>query len=120
MDKLDAEGKNYEMKIYGSKTSLNYKRIDLLFAPCMPVQLTYKNKNSAKRECIVNLRSKSAISKKLRETKSYLGSNLGFIFIANNKHLALDKFGEKAAYSRMNLESIEFDGTKTTWSQINF
>jgi hypothetical protein len=68
----------------------------------------------------VNLRSKSAISKKLRETKSYLGNNLRFIFIANNKHLALEKFGEKSTYSRMNLESIEFDGTKTTWNQINF
>jgi hypothetical protein len=66
LNDLDNEGKPYKLSIYGEDDSELHRRIDLNYFPCVPIQLTAYNKSRQDTECIVDLKSESAMKRKLK------------------------------------------------------
>jgi len=73
-------GKDVDLKIYGPDETTAHKRIEFLFRPCIPKQLTAANKGDT---CVVDLKSQTAMDKKLADTKKYIG-NPDFVIMYNN------------------------------------
>jgi hypothetical protein len=63
MDKYDREGKEISKTLYG-ESQLNYSKIELNYIPCIPKQLTDKNKHLVDKECIADLKDPKAVEKK--------------------------------------------------------
>jgi hypothetical protein len=40
LNKVDTEGKKYELDIFGDNNTYAHRRIDLNYFPCKPIQLT--------------------------------------------------------------------------------
>jgi len=69
----DTKGIVYKIELFGNDDFNTHRRLDIIFQPCTPIQLTRDNAKLASTKCIVNMKSKTALKKKLHETKHYLG-----------------------------------------------
>jgi len=67
-----------------------------MFLPCVPIQETIYNKHLKTKECIVNLKSKSAIARKKQQMIEYLGGAPELVILNNNQVLHLNKYGDQA------------------------
>jgi hypothetical protein len=63
MDKYDREGREITKILYGDR-GLNDRTIGLSYIPCIPKQLTDKNKHLVDKECIADLKDPKALEKK--------------------------------------------------------
>jgi hypothetical protein len=63
LDSTDWNGKPLEL--FGPTDVLAHRRLDIIYMPCEPKQLTRKNRRKAKKECLVNLKSKKALKRRL-------------------------------------------------------
>jgi len=70
LDEMDWDGKPLEL--YGEADVAAHRRIDINYLPCEPKQITMANKHLAKTECLVNLKDKKAMRRKLKKTQRYL------------------------------------------------
>jgi hypothetical protein len=72
MNELDDKGVKVNKRIYGA-TGNSFKSIEVAFIPCIPKQITSKNKHLINKECLADLKSKKSLAAKFQESKNYLG-----------------------------------------------
>lgn len=48
------------LKLYGENDLYKSRRLELIYLPCKPIQLTDKNKRFKDQKCIYNVKSKKA------------------------------------------------------------
>ena len=72
LDHVDSTGKKIDLKLFG-QNGLDAKTLDLNYIPCIPKQLTTKNKHLIDKECIVDYNSPKSLRDKLKATQDYIG-----------------------------------------------
>lgn len=73
MDNLDTDGLEINFNLFGRDEISTHRRMDIIYKPCQPKQLTPYNKHLKDTECIVDLKSPKALKRKLEETIDFLG-----------------------------------------------
>jgi hypothetical protein len=61
LNEKDIKGKPINYNLFGRDEVSKHRRLDIIFKPCMPKQLTKENGHLEKVECLVDLKDKKKV-----------------------------------------------------------
>ena len=104
----DDEGSLVNRKLFGPDEGRNHRRLDFLYLPCDPKQLTEQNKANYTTECLADLTKKSSTDKKLSEILDYIGSPV-LTMVYNTQRQNLTNYNEDSIVNESQLLYRQFD-----------
>jgi hypothetical protein len=111
---MDWNGKPLEL--YGETDVVAHRRIDINYLPCEPKQITEANKHLQKTECLVDLKDKKALKRRLKKTKKYLRQP-HMVVITNTERIDVTKYDEKIIIKESIVLHKQINVNEPSWIQ---
>jgi len=92
LNEVDTDGRPINKKLYGSSDAQPNRNLAIVFAPCVPQQLTSNNKKYEKTECMANYTDSQSMKEREQKSKSYL-THPNLVMVFNKEFIDITKFG---------------------------
>ena len=117
LDKIDTNGRPLNTSLFGKDDIVVHRRLDIIFTPCIPQQLTEENKHLQKKMCLADLNSPTDLERKKQESIAYL-KEPNLVTMTNKETLDITSFGEDTFKYSSHLKNQQFSALDPTWVRV--